>query len=392
MKPKEHEPFPRPPCHLATRLAHLGLGVLVLFGLALSSEGQNPGAVFLEIWPGARPTALGGAFAATADDVSATYYNQAGLSFLAGDQATLMHSPWLPGLYPGMYYEFAGYAHEFKDKGTLAGNIIYLTTGKTDVIDYQGNNLGQYTTFDFSATAGYGFKVAPQLGVGVGLKFIYSFLVPDWVFKAMPELGIEAGGTGTTWAADAGVLYKPWDKLWLGASVANLGPNIAYTSSGESDPLPRTLRLGLRYSPVANQLLRVSITPEITKILVGMFYDPDNTKPFSQELQYEVWEAWKSIGVEASYFNLLTARVGYFEDVTGARGGVVLVDDQGSKQHISAWDAVFNRSKYPGKFKSLGITFGGGLQYKGFAFDASFDNMIYDFETSNMKFSLAYKF
>jgi hypothetical protein len=366
--------------------------VLVLFGLALSSEGQNPGAVFLEIWPGARPTALGGAFAATADDVSATYYNQAGLSFLAGDQATLMHSPWLPGLYPGMYYEFAGYAHEFKDKGTLAGNIIYLTTGKTDVIDYQGNNLGQYTTFDFSATAGYGFKVAPQLGVGVGLKFIYSFLVPDWVFKAMPELGIEAGGTGTTWAADAGVLYKPWDKLWLGASVANLGPNIAYTSSGESDPLPRTLRLGLRYSPVANQLLRVSITPEITKILVGMFYDPDNTKPFSQELQYEVWEAWKSIGVEASYFNLLTARVGYFEDVTGARGGVVLVDDQGSKQHISAWDAVFNRSKYPGKFKSLGITFGGGLQYKGFAFDASFDNMIYDFETSNMKFSLAYKF
>ena len=57
------------------RLSALG-GVLLLAGMACAA-GQNPGAVFLEIWPGARPTALGGAFAATADDASATYYNRA---------------------------------------------------------------------------------------------------------------------------------------------------------------------------------------------------------------------------------------------------------------------------------------------------------------------------
>jgi len=38
------------------------------------------------------------------------------------------------------------------------------------------------------------------------------------------------------------------------------------------------------------------------------------------------------------------------------------------------------------------LTFGGGLKYKGFAFDISFDHMIYDFQTQNMKFSLSYKF
>lgn len=370
------------------------LTVLLIFSALFPSGGQNPGAVFLEIWPGTRPTALAGAFAATADDATATYYNCGGLPFISGSYATVMHSNWLPGLYPGMYYEFAGFTHELKNRGTLGFNLIYLTTGKTDVVNSAGEYLGSYTTFDFSPTVGYGFRLSENLGFGVGVKFVYSFLVPDWVWQAMPELGIDAGGTGTTWAADFGFLYKPLRILWLGTSVANLGPNIAYTSSGASDPLPRTLRLGMRYSPVDNDVIRVSLMPEVSKILVGMFYDPDNTKTLAQELQYEWWEAWKSFGVEACWADFVTGRVGYFEDITGARGGIVLSDAEGSigsDMHVSLFDAIFR--KYPGKrFKSLGLTFGGGLKYKGFAFDVSFDHMIYDFPTQNMKFSLSYRF
>jgi hypothetical protein len=364
-----------------------------MLGFCLArGEGQNPGAVFLEIWPGARPTALGGAFASLADDASACYYNTAGLASIGGNYATLMHSNWLPGLYPGMYYEFAGFAHEFPNKGTVGFNAIYLTTGKTEVINERGENLGTYTTFDFSTGLAYGFKVAPTLGAGIGVKFIYSFLVPDWVFKAMPELGIDAGGTGTTWAADAGLQYQPWKPLTLGVSVANLGPNIAYTTSGESDPLPRTLRLGLCYRPVDSKLVRVSIMPELSKVLVGMFYDDPTQGPrtFAEKLQYEVYEAWKSLGVEATYYDFLTARAGYFEDITGARGGFTIDKGDGLTEHIGLADVLFRKSQ--GKITKVGVTFGGGLKYSGFAFDVSFDNMIYDFPTQNMKFSLSYKF
>ena len=233
-----------------------------------------------------------------------------------------MHSNWLPGLYPGMYYEYAGFTHAVPGKGTIGANVIYLTTGKTEVTGSNGENLGEYTTFDIAATVAYGFPVASKVGVGIGMKFIYSFLVPDWVWALLPELGITSGGTGTTWAADAGVLYKPWKSLWVGAAVSNLGPNIAYTTSGESDPLPRMLRVGIRYTPVDNNVFRLSITPEVTKVLVGMFYDadPNNPEPFLTKLQYELWEAWKSFGVEASYAKFVTARVGYFEDITGRSG------------------------------------------------------------------------
>ncbi|MCX6843936.1 MAG: PorV/PorQ family protein [candidate division WOR-3 bacterium] len=363
------------------------LVLVALFGVASAS--QNPGAVFLMIWPAARPTALGGAFTAIADDASSVYYNQGGMAFLEKTHATLMHCNWLPGLYQGMYYEYAGLTHQLPGYGSVGANIVYLTTGETDVVNERGDFLGRYTTFDVAVAGGYGYPVLPNLGVGVAAKFIYSFLVPEWVWKVMPELGIEAGGTGITWALDAGVLYKPFSFLHAGLALSNIGPNIAYTSSGESDPLPRMLRLGVAYYPVQNNVVSVGITPEITKILVGMFYDSTGTKPFSRKLQEEMRDAWKSVGVEAKFINLLSTRVGYFEDLTGQRGGVVL-EKEGQTYHYGLGDVLTRKDL--GKFKSMGLCFGAGLEFARFQFDLSMDQLIYDFPTSNYKFSFSYQF
>ncbi|MDH5187204.1 MAG: hypothetical protein OEW70_09100, partial [candidate division WOR-3 bacterium] len=245
------------------------------------------------------------------------------------------------------------------------------------------------TTFDISPSISYGYKLAPQVSAGVSFKFIYSFLVPDWVFKAMPELGIEAGGTGTTWAFDFGVLYKPFRMLTIGAALQNLGPNIAYTTSGASDPLPRMLRLGIRYEPIRSNLFRLSLIPEITKVLVGMFYDPQDKKTFGEELSYEYEEAWKSFGIELTYYNFLTARVGYFEDLTGARGGVRVIKND-REDYLSLPEFLF--TKHGSKFDKIGITFGGGIEFKKFAFDISLDHLIYDFPTQNYKLSFSYQF
>jgi hypothetical protein len=232
----------------------------------------------------------------------------------------------------------------------------------------------------------------PNLGVGVGAKFIYSFLVPDWVWKVMPELGIEAGGTGITWALDAGALYKPFNFLQAGLSLSNLGPNISYTSSGESDPLPRMLRLGVAYFPVKDSNWSVSVVPEISKILVGMFGDTTGTKSFGRQLQEEVRDAWKSIGFEGTArFEpvAVSARLGYFEDLTGQRGGIVLEKDA-QTYHYGLGDVLTRKNL--GKFKSIGLCFGAGVEFAKFKLDLSMDQLIYDFPTSNYKFSFSYQF
>ncbi len=350
---------------------------------------QNPGAVFLIIWPGARATAMAGAFTSIADDASAMYYNPGGMAFLERTHITVQHANWLPGLYEGMYYENLGVTHRIQSSGTVGFNAIYLTTGETDVVNERGEFLGRYTTFDITPGVYYGYPVLKNLGVGVGVKLIYSFLVPDWVWTVMPELGIEQGGTGVTWGLDAGALYKPFPFLNVGVSLANIGPNISYTSTGESDPLPRMLRIGATYYPVQGKVVKVGITPEVNKLLVGMFYNPDGTKSFSRMLQEELRGAWKSFGVEAGFANLLFARVGYFEDLDGQRGGITL-EKEGTSRHYGIGDLISRKNL--GEFKSIGLTFGGGLEYARFKFDISVDQLIYDFPTSNYKFSLSYQF
>jgi hypothetical protein len=330
--------------------------LLVLLLSTIIFGQRRPGAVFLLIWPGAKPTALAGAFAAIADDPTACYYNQAGLAFIDSTMITLQHANWLPALQPDMYYEYLGIAKPFSF-GTLGFDIIYLTTGKTQVVNEDGTVLGEYTTFDIAIGFDYGAKLNEKLGLGIGWKIIYSYLVPGWVLKRMPELGIDEGGTGLTYAFSGGVLYRPFEFLSLAGALQNIGPDIGYSESGSHDPLPYTLRLGVKFNPVQSQVFRITLTGEITKILVGMFPNEDNS--FFENLQYEFEEAWKSAGLEIDYYDFISIRGGYFYDQEGARKG---------------------------------ITYGGGVRVSRFSLDVGIDQAIYDFSTSNYKFSLTYRF
>lgn len=323
---------------------------------ALLMGATRPGAVFLLIWPGARATALSGAFSAVADDATACYYNQAGLAFLDGTIVSLQHAPWLPGLQPDMYYEYAGVTKSY-DIGTFGLSIVYLTTGPTEVRNIEGIYLGTYTTFDISVGLNYGAKIKENLGIGIGWKFIYSYLVPPWVWGRMPELGINNGGIGITYAFDVGTLYKPFSFLTVAGALQNIGPDISYTESGASDPLPYTLRLGLRFRPINTNVIGVALTADVTKILVGMF--ADETQTFFENLRYEFNEAWKGFGLEIDYYNFVKLRVGYF------------IDDEGER---------------------VGLTYGGGIKAGGFSLDVGVDQDIYDFPTTNRKFSLSYQF
>ena len=53
--------------------------------------GGEPG-YFMGMGAGARALAMGGAFTSIADDVSAGYWNAAGLAFLKGGELTAMHA------------------------------------------------------------------------------------------------------------------------------------------------------------------------------------------------------------------------------------------------------------------------------------------------------------
>lgn len=382
-------------------LKRIALLLVLVSGFAWG-EARRPGAVFLMIWPGSRPTALGGSFTAIADDASAAYYNPAGLGFQKGINLSLMHVNWLPALAPDMYYEYLALGAPFKNIGTFAFNGIYLTTGKMEAQYPDGSTLTEYTPFDLAFTLSYGREITPKLAVGGGTKIIYSLLVPDWV---LDRLGISGGGSALSWAVDAGVLYKPIKNLQLGVALQNLGPPISFSSDAEKDPLPLMLRLGASYKPLSIlskdttkerfEIVGLKVTGDLTKVMVGMFpYDappPDDSIPFFRELGYELEDTWRGLGLELSVFKeILTLRAGYFYDMNGARGGFLVENESGSQEHLGLFSFLFGDSD--GKLKRVGVTFGGGIKYAGFQLDVGIDEMIYDFPTANRKFSLSYTF
>ncbi len=329
--------------------------VQVIFGFAA----RRPGATFLLIPPTAKATGMAYAYTALCDDASANYYNAAGLAFLEEPKVMANYFGYLTGLHPDMHYLYLGAVYPYFKSG-WGFDVIYFTPGKTEVRDQFGNYLGDRVIWRLALKINYSRKLSGNLSLGIGLKFINQYLMRDYwwyPYNYRTAIGLEPGGTGSSCAFDFNLLYKILPNLSVGTVVHNIGPDINFTQTGSKAPLPWTFRLGLAYNPVDNKYLTVKISTEITKVLVGMFADEEKT--FWKNLQYEMDEAWKAIGLEVVIYNILSVRGGYFYDAEGAREG---------------------------------LTFGGGINGAKIEFDIGIDENIFDFETQNRKFSLSYTF
>jgi hypothetical protein len=339
--------------------------LIIIFPVSVFSSSLEAGAVFMMIFPGSRATSMGGAFTASEGDIFSTYYNDAALAFENKKMIGLQHANWLPGLYPGMYYEYLSMLFPVGEDLNLSIAVTYLTTGSTEVIDSVYDFSNEWATYDFSLKAAGNLKLADNLGVGIGMKYIYSFLAPEAVLEWLSLVTgtTVSGGQGKAWAVDLSLLYvwtdflnsklfgmQSFKTLRLGAALQNLGPEISYVEDGESDPLPRTLRLGLSLGIIEEEAHKLNLNLDLIKILVGVEYT---------DFQ-EIWsDSWKAGGMEYTFNNLFSLRLGYFHDKTGQRSGP---------------------------------TFGAGFQYDKFVFDLSVDQAIYDFRTSNYRISAQFSF
>jgi len=329
------------------------LFLLLISSSNLKGSATQAGGVFLTIFPGAKATAMGAAFSAVADDATASYYNPGAVSFFDHTEFSLIHAPWLRALANDMYYEYMGFVKPLKGKGTLAGHIIYLTLGELVATTREGREVGRFRPYDVALDITYGFPLRKNLGFGVGAKLIYSFLAPGNVIREVLEMP-GYGGSAATGAIDAGILYKtPFLNSTVSAVIANIGPGLKYTESGKSDPLPSLIRVGAAIRPFWGKIHKLTLSFDVNKVLVGITSDYKK-----QGFHYVYWEAWKHAGIEYTYFDFISLRVGYFDDPEGLR---------------------------------MGLTFGGGVKFKNFKLDIADDSQIYDFEeSSNRRFAISY--
>ncbi|MEW6095857.1 MAG: PorV/PorQ family protein [bacterium] len=228
---------------------------------------DNTGATFLKIGVGPRPTAMGEAFCAVANDVNAIYWNPAGLAQIKGQQLLLIHNQW----FEDINHDYIGFAQNITSNRTFGGNITYLRIDNLIGRDEIGNKTDDFNAYDLALGLAYGEKLSKHLLIGVHLKCIY-------------QLNENVSGSGI--AADIGWLYKTDIKnLDLGLCIQNIGTKIKFIDTKEI--LPLNIKLGIAYK-----------VPSIFTIAV------DGNIPREGDICVNT-------GTEITILNFMSMRVGY---------------------------------------------------------------------------------
>lgn len=188
---------------------------LLLLGLAAETgRSQNlvktgtTAAPLLKIGVGPRAIGMGGAFTATANDVTAMYWNPGGLGTIYGSEAFFNHVSW----FADVSFDYAAVASRFGDFGTVG---VFVNTLSMDDMKVRTVDQPEGTGEMFGAGAlviglSYGRNLTDNFSIGFNAKYINESI---WHMSA-------AG-----FALDVGTLYRipVLNELRLAASICNFG-------------------------------------------------------------------------------------------------------------------------------------------------------------------------
>jgi hypothetical protein len=282
-------------------IAVLMVGIMAASNSKVFAQAEA-GVPSLIIPPGARANGMGEAYVALAQDATAAWWNPGGLAFVKNRQLAFMHTKLVPDLASDVYYEFLGYSSEISGVGTFSISVVYLTYGESIATNDQGEQRGTFDSWEGSAVASFAIPVSDNFGLGMSMKFIHVDYAPD-------EFTTERqSGSGSSVALDAGAMLTDDESGFsMGIAVTNVGPDISFVDREQSDPLPFTLRTGLAYRLMDDEVNNVIVALDIEQSLVWLS-DKDINRARS-----EIYH----IGGEYRYVNLLSGRMGYIIDEDG---------------------------------------------------------------------------
>jgi hypothetical protein len=285
--------------HRQRRFGSILFGLILVFAAREAAAVSQSTAISLTFPIGAQYSALGEAGTAVNRDVTAQWWNLGGFAFAADEGRTLhghvMYSRLVPDLADDVALYWMGGAAYVEGWGMLGAALTYLDQGEQIQTGLDGTPGESFSSSEWAFQGSYGVKFAPNVGVGIGVKYVRIDLAPGSV---LADQG--ASGNGSSWAADLGVLWDVTDDVHLGATLTNLGGDVTFVDEQQADPLPTNYRLGFGWDVLKTTQSRLTVIYDYMDMLV----DGDETVVHGG-------------GVEWTYASLLSVRGGYKYDDEG---------------------------------------------------------------------------
>ncbi|MDP4231448.1 MAG: PorV/PorQ family protein [Bacteroidota bacterium] len=168
----------------------------------------SSGSLFEKIGVGARAAGMGGAFSALADDISALYWNPAGIARLKGINASATYTAY----FAGINHNFIGAVMPISDRYRFGVSLIVLDNGALQKSTIQKDiNAGTFNANDLAFGITIAGAMTDRFSFGATFKYIRSTI-----------LDLSADGIGF----DAGSLYQTdFYHLKISLALTNLGPD-----------------------------------------------------------------------------------------------------------------------------------------------------------------------
>ncbi|RPI18236.1 MAG: PorV/PorQ family protein [Ignavibacteriae bacterium] len=202
---------------------------------------------FLKIGVGGRATAMGESFVAVANDITALYWNPAGLVQFPENGVHFSHSEWLVDL----KHEYFGGVYRIGKNNAVGLSVTSLhTPAMQKTTEFEPNGTGEYFKYgDLAFGLSFARKLTDQFSFGISLKYVEETLA---------ELKMRG------YMFDLGTYY--WTGLYnsrFAVTISNFGPQVKPTGSVtlvgnrtldnfQSFPPPTIFRIGFAIDPIDN--------------------------------------------------------------------------------------------------------------------------------------------
>lgn len=258
---------------------------------------------FMALGVGGRALGMGGAFVAVANDVTAGYYNPAGLANINYPQIALMHSEQFGSL---VNYDYGAVAIPYGTDMSFGlsimrlgvdgipdtRNALYDANGdgiidiNTDRLDY--SRITEFSNQDWAFYLTFAKRQSDNFYWGANVKIIRRDIA-------------EYGATGIGF--DVGAFYSPIENLYLGANAQDVTTTLVAWNTGRNELISPTLKLGAAYR--LTEFLGGYIMPALdfdVRFENRRYASNFNIGPVSFDMH---------AGFEYNFKNLFSVRAGY---------------------------------------------------------------------------------
>jgi len=235
-------------------------------------------ATFLELGYGGAGNAMGDAYVSICNDLSAVYWNPAGLGAMESNEIMIMYQPWILDINTSSIS--AGFAHPVV--GTFAATFYQTAFGEEKVTSMamQDGTGEVFDGQDLAFSISYGRKLAQWFSFGATAKYISSRIWHETASAVAVDLGAIVNTRFFSWTE------RPGDGLNIGMSICNYGTRMRYNGidlketvdidpfkegnyayiparyETESWELPLTARIGVSINPFVSEKHRITLATD----------------------------------------------------------------------------------------------------------------------------------